>query len=170
MEAKIEISRQRIREWYDYWDGMVYAAVSGGIDSTVMYHLIHEEYPDVPGVFVNTRMEFPEIVRFVHTLPNMIYLTPKRTPAEIFREEGYPVVSKEISRSVRYARQGSNWALRRFDGQRPDGTPSKWYAQRHGRWKHLLKADFKISDMCCHELKIKPLHAIEKERKPFIGM
>ena len=48
------MSQRRIRDWYEYWDGLVYASVSGGIDSTVMYHLIHDLYPDVPGIFVNT--------------------------------------------------------------------------------------------------------------------
>ena len=70
------MSQRRIRDWYEYWDGMVYASVSGGIDSTVMYDLIHSLYPDIPGIFVNTRMEFPEIVRFVRTLPNIREITP----------------------------------------------------------------------------------------------
>lgn len=170
LDAKIEMSKRRIRDWYDYWDGMVYASVSGGIDSTVMYHLIHQERSDVPGVFVNTRMEFPEIVRFVKTLPNMITVVPEKTPNEVFRDLGYPVVSKDISRSIYYARKGSNWALVRFDGLRPDGSPSPWHASREGKWKKLLDADFKISDLCCHELKIKPISQIEKERRPYIGM
>ena len=58
LEAKIIMSRKRIRSWYEHWQGMVYASVSGGLDSTVMYHLIHTQYPDVPGIFVNTTMEF----------------------------------------------------------------------------------------------------------------
>ncbi len=159
---------------------MVYASVSGGIDSTVMYHLIHDLYPDVPGIFVNTRMEFPEIARFARTLPNVREITPAMTPAQVFMEYGYPVAGgparilirsgpfpakagnhfasgkvtlQDISRTVSYARKGSEWALRRFDGQRPDGTPSEWYAQRHGRWKRLLSADFAISDRCCRWFK-----------------
>lgn len=168
--AKVSMSQRRIRDWYEYWDGMVYASVSGGIDSTVMFHLIHELYPDVPGIFVNTRMEFPEIVRFAQSLPNVRQILPTLTPARVFAEYGYPVVSKDISRSVWYARRGSEWAIRRFNGQLPDGQPSKWYARRHGKWKKLLEADFRISDQCCHELKVRPMAAIEKERKPFIGM
>ena len=46
LEAKIIMSRKRIRDWYEHWQGMVYASVSGGLDSTVMYHLIHTQYPD----------------------------------------------------------------------------------------------------------------------------
>lgn len=164
------MSQTRIRQWYEHWDGMVYASVSGGIDSTVMFNLIHELYPDVPGIFVNTRMEFPEIVRFVHTLPNVRQIVPEMTPAQVFRQYGYPVVSKDISRTAYYARQGSEWAIKRFYSQRPDGEYSEWYAHRHGKWKKLLDADFAISDRCCHELKVRPLAEIEKDRKPFIGM
>ena len=170
LEAKVILSQRRIREWYEYWDGMVYASVSGGIDSTVMYHLIHELYPDVPGYFVNTRMEFPEIVRFANALPNVRQLIPAMTPAQVFTSFGYPVVSKDVSRSVYYARRGSQWALHRFDGQNPDGKASTWYANRFGRWKKLLTAGFPISDQCCHQLKVLPLAQIEKTRKPFIGM
>jgi len=170
LEAKIIMSKRRIADWYDHWNGNVYASVSGGIDSTVMYHLIKQERPDVPGYFVNTRMEFPEIVRFVKTLPDVTILLPKKTPAEVFSEHGYPVVSKEISRSAYYAMKGSHWALMRFEGKRPDGSYSEWYATRHGKWKHILDAGFKISDACCHELKVEPLKAIEKNLKPYIGM
>ena len=109
-------------------------------------------------------------MRFVHTLPNVTCLTTEKTPAQVFQEYGYPVVSKEVSRSIYYARRGSRWALNRFDGQRPDGSPSPWYARRYMKWKHLLYVDFAISDMCCHEMKLRPLAKIEEDRKPFIGM
>jgi 3'-phosphoadenosine 5'-phosphosulfate sulfotransferase (PAPS reductase)/FAD synthetase len=36
---KIEITKRRIREWYEYWDGDVYVSYSGGKDSTVLLHI-----------------------------------------------------------------------------------------------------------------------------------
>ena len=48
LEAKIIKSQQRIREWYEHWDGDVYVSFSGGKDSTVLLHLVRELYPDVP--------------------------------------------------------------------------------------------------------------------------
>lgn len=97
-------------------------------------------------------------------------LIPAMTPAQVFSTYGYPIVSKDVSRSVYYARRGSQWALRRFDGQKPDGQASKWYANRFGRWRKLLTADFLVSDQCCHQLKVQPLAQVEKTCKPFIGM
>lgn len=40
LETKIQMSRQRILEWYDAYDGMVYVSFSGGKDSTVLKHLV----------------------------------------------------------------------------------------------------------------------------------
>ena len=43
LEAKIVMTQQRIRQWYDYWDGQVYVSFSGGKDSTyVLYKLVKE--------------------------------------------------------------------------------------------------------------------------------
>lgn len=34
---KIEKTKMRIREWYEYYNGEVYVSFSGGKDSTVLY-------------------------------------------------------------------------------------------------------------------------------------
>ena len=57
LEAKIIKSQQRIREWYDYWNGDVYVSFSGGKDSTALLHLVRSLYPDVPAAFVDTGLE-----------------------------------------------------------------------------------------------------------------
>lgn len=170
LEAKIIKSQQRIREWYDHWNGDVYVSFSGGKDSTALLHLVRSLYPDVPAAFVDTGLEFPAIREFVRSTENVIWLRPKKRFQEIVQEYGYPVVSKDIARSAYYARKGSSWALHRFEGQNPDGSPSKWYASRQGKWKKLLDAPFKISDECCHWMKEEPLKELEKTLKPFIGI
>ena len=64
LEAKIIMTQQRVRQWYDYWEGQVYLSFSGGKDSTVLLDIIQNHCPgvyDVPAVFVNTGLEYPEI-------------------------------------------------------------------------------------------------------------
>ena len=170
LEAKITMSLQRIREWHEHWDGQVYVSFSGGKDSSVLLHLVRSLYPEVPAAFVDTGLEFPAIRSFVRSVENVIWLRPEKRFQEIVQEYGYPVVSKDIARSVYYARKGSNWALHRFQGQNSDGTPSQWYASRQKKWKKLLDAPFKISDMCCHWMKERPLLKLERELRPFIGI
>ena len=33
LHAKVTLTKQRIREWYDHWDGNLYVAFSGGKDN-----------------------------------------------------------------------------------------------------------------------------------------
>ena len=58
---KIVRSNKRIIDFYNHFDGNVYVAFSGGKDSTVLLDLVRKIYPDVPGVFVDTGLEYPEI-------------------------------------------------------------------------------------------------------------
>ena len=42
LTAKIIMTQQRIQQWYEYWDGMVYVSFSGGKDSTVLKHIVEQ--------------------------------------------------------------------------------------------------------------------------------
>jgi len=65
LSTKILWARDKIQRWYEYHGGKVYVSFSGGKDSTVLLHLVREMYPDVPAIFCDTGLEFPEIREFV---------------------------------------------------------------------------------------------------------
>lgn len=71
LEHKIQVTQTRIIEWYERNDGKVYISFSGGKDSTVLLDLARRIYPDIPAVFVDTGLEYPEIKEFVKTIPNV---------------------------------------------------------------------------------------------------
>lgn len=76
--AKVLMTKARIREWIaHYGENGVYVSFSGGKDSTVLLHLVREEFPEVEAVFVNTGLEYPEIQRFVKSFENVTILRPK---------------------------------------------------------------------------------------------
>ena len=77
LELKVAKSMQRIREWYYHFSGDVYISFSGGKDSTVLLDLVRSEFPDDPAVFINTGLEYPEIVDFVKTIDNVVWLKTK---------------------------------------------------------------------------------------------
>lgn len=168
LEVKIEKTKLRIKEWYEYWNGQVYISFSGGKDSTVLLHIVRELYPDVPAVFVDTGLEYPEIKEFVKTIDNVVWLKPKMSFKKVIETYGYPVVSKRQSQYIRQCRTTSSEYLRDL---RLYGTEKGTAGKISEKWKPLLDAPFKVSEQCCEIMKKKPFKKYDKEtgRKPFIG-
>ena len=77
LERKVGFTSARIAEWYNHFNGKVYVSFSGGKDSTVLLHLVRGLFPDVKAMYVNTGLEYPEIVQFVKTFDNVDIIRPK---------------------------------------------------------------------------------------------
>lgn len=188
LASKITMSKRRIREWYDYWDGQVYVGFSGGKDSTVLKHIVDSMYDDVPALFVNTGLEYPEIQKFAMSQKNVVTVRPEMRFDEVIKKYGYPVVSKMVSDAVSGAKRNiknGKYSLRllqlgvqrcEYGGLHDDGKydyekaviSSKFTKKK---WRFLLDADFNVSDKCCYYIKKTPFTKYEKEsgRKPIIA-
>ncbi len=103
LDAKITLAEQRIMEWYKHFNGDVCISFSGGKDSTVLAHLVHGIYPDVPMVFANTGLEYPEIQSFARKM-GAEFVRPKMSFSEVITRYGYPIISKEVSEAIHAAR------------------------------------------------------------------
>lgn len=89
LERKIQVTQTRIIEWYIKHSGQVYVSFSGGKDSTVLLDLARRIYPDIPAVFVDTGLEYPEIRAFVKTVDNVTWLRPEMN----FKKSSKPTVT-----------------------------------------------------------------------------
>ena len=106
LEIKEMKSLARIDEWVNhYGEDNVCFAFSGGKDSTVLKHLIRKRHPNIKGVFSDTGLEYPEIREFVKTIDNIDWVKPKQTFRDITIENGYPLFSKEVAETIRFARK-----------------------------------------------------------------
>ena len=76
LEIKEQMTASRIKAYYEQLEGNVYVSFSGGKDTTVLLHQVRRIYPNVPAVFVDTGLEYPEIRDFVKTIDNVIWLKP----------------------------------------------------------------------------------------------
>jgi len=164
LEDKVDLSIERIVEWYDHWEGNVYVSFSGGKDSTVLLDLVRSAYPDIPAVFVDTGLEYPEIRRFVRTVDNVTWIRPKMKFKEVIEVHGYPVVSKEQSQYIREIRETKSAKLRAKRLKRGSYAVSD-------KWRFLIDAPFKISERCCSVMKKRPAKQYYRQtgRYPYIG-
>lgn len=172
LEEKVTMTKLRIVEWYDYWEGKVFVSYSGGKDSTVLLHIAREVCPDIPAVYTDTGLEFPEVRQHAINTPNVTIVKPEMSFREVIKEHGFVYPSKDVARVIRYAEKGSEWAVRKMNGLRCDtGEPNGYVRDRYGKWNFLLDAPFKISDICCEIMKERPLKKFEREHgaKPIIG-
>lgn len=197
LEVKVKKSKQRIREWINYYGrNSVYASFSGGVGSTVLYFLIKEiENEDgvevdlrIPFLFVNTRNEYPEVVRHVYSLKGqnnekfkkivkLPYNDPrnvgdtieirvsKEKQSAVLKKHGYLVISKRLSREI--------MDCQNLKAKYPDSykTDPRYLSKmdiknRYSipkRWQYLVDAPFKISKYCCHALKHSIFQEYERE-------
>lgn len=164
LEEKIEMTNDRIKEWYEHYDGNVYVSFSGGKDSTVLLDLVRKQYPDVPAVFSNTGLEYPEIVEFVKEQDNVKIIHPKMSFKQVLDKYGYPVISKEVSTQIYEIRNTKSEYLYnlRMNGGR-DGKSFKLSE----KWKYLIDSPFKISSNCCNIMKKRPLSKLKSY--PYVG-
>lgn len=177
LDVKIEKTKLRIREWYEYWGGDVYVSFSGGKDSTVLLDIARELYQDIPGVFADTGLEYPEVRAFAKNQKNILVLRPNMNFKEVLTKCGYPIISKEVAQIVREARIG----LKRNDGSykyrimkirgemlNNEGGKSIY---NYKKYEFLLEAPFKIGEQCCTQMKKIPFKKYEKitGRKAIIG-
>lgn len=106
--AKELLTRARIHEWQYYSGFGIETGVvsfSGGKDSTVLLHMCRKLYPNIPAVFSNTGLEYPEIQSFVKKHDNVKIVRPKMQFSEVISTYGYPLIGKEVAEAIYYARR-----------------------------------------------------------------
>lgn len=167
LDLKIAMTKSRICQWHNAFGGDVYVSFSGGKDSTVLLHLVRELYPEVPAVYVDTGLEYPEIKDFVKTIDNVTWLRPEMNFKEVILKYGYPIISKEQSAFIQEYRTTKSEKLKkiRLEGNKYGrGKISK-------KWRFLIDAPFLIGDKCCDIMKKNPAKKYEKETglHPYIG-
>lgn len=102
LERKIRVAQTRIIEWHKHYGGNVAVSFSGGVDSTVLLDLARRIYPDIEAIFVNTTMEFPEIIRFAKSFDNVTVLNPKTNYGRVIKEYGYSYLFDRLDYATVY--------------------------------------------------------------------
>lgn len=186
LEKKVDVTTARILEWSNYFDDRVCVSFSGGKDSTVLLDIARRVLPDIPAVFADTGLEYPEIREFAKSHDNVTFVRPrwgrdagqyghKEGDPLLFRDVlmhyGYPLISKNVAEAVNMCRRkyGGSRCLR-LDGKfcRRDGKHSLYDFRKY---KPLYRLPVRISDQCCVHIKERPIDRYCRESgvKQIIG-
>ena len=93
---------RKVNDKYDL-ETNAYISFSGGKDSTILHYLIDMALPNnrIPRVFINTGIEYNDIVSFVKELASkddrFIIIQPTKPIKQVLEKYGYPFKSKEHS-------------------------------------------------------------------------
>ena len=138
LDKKIKESILLIKEWYEHYNGNVAVSFSGGMDSTVLLHLVRTVYPHVAGVTVKSLL-YPEILEHVRRTENVELLCPGMPFDEVITHYGYPVISKRNAQYIHQVKRsrGETATKRlRLTGIRTDGTFSQM-GMISPKWQYL---------------------------------
>lgn len=162
---RLEVIRTTIAK---YGEDNFYVAFSGGKDSTILHYLLDIALPHnrIPRVFVNTGLEYVDIVKFVRELASkddrFVIVKPTNSIRTILEENGYPFKSKQHSHNLSiYQNVGMSTTVLKYlglmEGNKSIRCPKKLEYQFTPEFK------IKCSEKCCYKLKKEPAEKWEKE-------
>ena len=175
LDRKIQETHHRMEQWFSYWRGEgkeVSLSFSGGLDSTVMLHLLRAnpflKGQAIPVHFVDTGMEYPEIKDFVRSTSGVTVLKTSMPFAQVVRDYGWPVISKRNSQYIKEVKRAKTAQVvrLRLTGFKADGRWSQ-VSMISKKWQFMVGAPFKVSDHCCMVMKKKPLKCMSC---PYVGV
>lgn len=154
--VKLAETREVIKHhFWEFPDNNVAVAFSGGKDSEVVLWLCLQVNPDVPVVFNNTGVEYPETVKFVATIAEtwdlkLLVTHPGKSFWECIEQYGFPRGTKSEKHSVArccywlkekpmlLAIRGNGW-LGYFTGETAVESRMRMFASLRGTCIHLKK-------------------------------
>ena len=168
LNQKIDHTIGVLDQFISHYGGVdnVYISFSGGKDSTVLLDIARKVFgPKIKALFVNTGLEFPYIVKFVKSYDNVDIIRPKVSHQQVIEEFGFPLISKNLSEKIWYAkhRPTSERARVALD------STSAFCVSNYARY--LIAAPFDCSAKCCKVLKKDPYNDYYKKtkRRPISG-
>lgn len=151
-----------------------YISFSGGKDSTILHYLIDLALPNnkIPRVFINTGIEYLDIVKFVKELANkderFVFIRPTKPIKKVLEEFGYPFKSKQHAHNVAiYQNSGMTITNQKYLGL---DTKTKFLCPEILKYQFSDDFKIKISDKCCYKLKKEPAKLWAEQNKKTITM
>lgn len=186
-EAKLKHAEAKAWEFYERTENQHVSV--GGLDSITLLIWLGSIGIDVPAISVSQLED--KSIQAIHKDLGIIGLKPIKSKAAVIKEEGFPVISKQIAGKIRLLQNPTpdNTTVRNAimtgdcgkQGGYRKGTrmrlPQKWLDlfagmenEKYGT--HYKEAPFLVSNTCCYWLKEKPCNDYARENKsfPYLGL
>lgn len=170
---RIEIIKTT-NEKYDL-EHNAYLSFSGGKDSTLLHHLLDMALPNnqIPRVYIDTGIEYQMIKEFVYKLAEtdkrIVIIKPSKPIKQTLEQVGYPFKSKEHALRVYQFNRGTNAKFIDKYTYKTDYR-GKYVCPKILMYQFEERGKYNYSNLCCYELKKKPIHKWEKENHRQIGI
>lgn len=107
LSIKIRMTMERIRAWVnEFGEEGCYISFSGGKDSTVLLDIARNRCGyNIPAMFVDVPTQYPELREFVENFNNVDIVKPNLNFFQVCEQYGFPLISKEASECVYYAKK-----------------------------------------------------------------
>lgn len=164
---RLEVIRKTIQE---YGEENFYLSFSGGKDSTVVHHLLDMALPDnrIPRVFLNTGVEYIDIVKFVKGLARnddrFVILNNTKSIRKMLETDGYPFKSKIHAKKVHQYQKNHEYGAE-IIAYLDRNSNSRFRCPESLRYQFTEECTLNISNLCCQRLKKDPLHKWAKANK-----
>lgn len=172
-EDKIILAKSRIKEFLQELPKQeIVISFSGGKDSCVLRHLVHSVQDELKlehsKLLIAAEIFHPETVKFLKSIKQADdeILPPLKSLDDIFSQDGYPIISKQLAQKISHIRNTQNHskymrAIFGLDGNTFGCLPLKYIHFLDKRF-----ANYKISHKCCDYIKGNVKH---DKRPVFIG-
>lgn len=144
-----------------------YLSFSGGKDSTILHYLIDLALPNnrIPRVFINTGIEYVDIVKFVRELAKnddrVVIIPPTQPIKKVLETYGYPFKSKNHSHHLAiYQNSGLTTSIKKYLGIEKGN--SIYTCPNVLQYQFTPEFKIKCSEKCCDKLKKEPARKWEK--------
>lgn len=145
-----------------------YLSFSGGGDSTMLHYLIDLALPNnkIPRVFINTGIEYNDIVLYVKEMQKtderIIIIQPTEPVKQVLEKYGYPFKSKQHSHNLAiYQNSGMTTTVRKYLGIEEGNNIIRCPKCLEYQFTEQFK--IKVSEKCCYKMKKEPAKRYEKE-------
>ncbi|MDR2830881.1 MAG: hypothetical protein LBB45_07610 [Methanobrevibacter sp.] len=176
-EEKIAWAKEKIKEFLEIFndksDQLPIISFSGGKDSCVLRHLVFEVQKELGYAkkcisITGAEIFHPATLKFIeqHKRRGDEIMPPLKDFASIIKDEGYPVISKQLAQKISHVRNTRN---HKIYIRSVFGLDNKSFGTLPLIYCHFLDKkfiDYKISHKCCDYLK----GALKHDSRPsFIG-